>query len=181
MSAKWVSMAGIGIIVMLVLYACVSDGPGSDFDLDGLRDDVEDSNDNFSYDPGESDFVRPDTDNDGICDGRADTVFTNCGGCEDCNLNRLWEPCLSETDLLNGDTDNDGILDREDPAPLDNLGFDCSGGNNPGLLYGSSLPDGKPFPVRPTATASPAPFPTSTPRPDVVPTVNPFPTATPTP
>jgi hypothetical protein len=92
-------------------------------------------------------------------------VFLNCTGCEDCNDNGSWEPCLNETDPLNDDTDGDGIPDKSDPAPLDNLHIDCSGGNNPKLAYGSSLPDGKPFPVRPTATPSPAPFPTSTPGP----------------
>lgn len=179
MSAKRVSVAVIGILVMLVLYACVSDGPGSDFDQDGLKDDIEDVNKNFAFDPGESDFVNPDTDSDGICDGLPPKELTSCTGCEDCNNNGSWEPCLGETDPLNDDTDNDGIPDKSDPAPLDHLSIDCSSGNNPKLPYGASLPDGKPFPVRPTATPSPAPFPTSTPGP--APTGLPFPTVTPTP
>jgi hypothetical protein len=175
----------------LVFFACVGTGPGSDFDEDGLKDDIEDRNHNFEFDPGETDFLRPDTDGDGLCDGRPDHELADCTGCEDCNNNGFWEPCLGETDPLNDDTDNDGIPDKDDPAPLDHLfngtvltlpdgqTFDCAGGANVKLAYGASLPSGKPFPVRPTATPSPAPFPTSTPGPS--PTLAPIPFETETP
>ncbi len=178
MSAKWLSIMGMGILVLIIAYACSGDGPGSDFDQDGIKDEVEDRNGNFTFDPGETDFVLPDTDGDGICDGQPPKPLPDCTGCEDCNNNGFWEPCLGETDPLNDDTDNDGIPDATDPAPLDNLHLDCSGGNLK-LNYGDSLPQGKPFPVRPTATPSPAPFPTSTPGP--APTGLPFPTPTPVP
>jgi hypothetical protein len=179
-------LAVVGGIVALVFYACVSSGPGSDFDQDGLKDTVEDRNNNFQFDPGETDFLNPDTDHDGLCDGRPDHELPDCTGCEDCNNNGFWEPCLGETDPLNDDTDNDGIPDKDDPAPLDNLHIDCSHGNVK-LPYGASLPAGKPFPVRLTATPSPAPFPTSTPGPSpTLPpltflTPSPEPTLTPTP
>ena len=172
--------AAIALGAALVIYACVSSGPGSDFDRDGLKDDVEDRNGNFEFDPGETDFVNPDTDGDGLCDGQPPQPLANCTGCEDCNNNGFWEPCLGETDPLNDDTDNDGINDKDDPAPLDHLNIDCSHGNVQ-LPYGASLPPGKPFPVRPTATATPAPFPTSTPGPSPTFGPNPFSTATPTP
>jgi hypothetical protein len=171
-------VGAIGLGAALMFYACVSSGPGSDFDEDGLKDDVEDVNHNFEFDPGETDFLRTDTDADGLCDGRPDHELPDCTGCEDCNNNGFWEPCLGETDPLNDDTDNDGIPDKEDPAPLDRLAIDCSQGNVK-LPYGASLPPGKPFPVRPTPTPSPAPFPTSTPGPS--PTLNPNLFATPTP
>jgi hypothetical protein len=168
----------IGLGAALMFYACVSSGSGSDFDDDGLKDDVEDPNHNFEFDPGETDFLRTDTDADGLCDGRPDHELPDCTGCEDCNNNGFWEPCLGETDPLNDDTDNDGIPDKDDPAPLDRAGIDCSQGEVK-LPYGASLPSGKPFPVRPTPTPSPAPFPTSTPGPS--PTLNPNLFATPTP
>src|SRR5262249_46050664 len=62
--------AVIGLVVGLWLYACVSSGPGSDFDGDGLKDKTEDRNGNFAFDPGESDFLIPDTDSDGLYDGQ---------------------------------------------------------------------------------------------------------------
>jgi len=161
---KWLAALGISVAVVLVIHSCSGSGSGSDFDGDGLPDRIEDKNDNFMFDPGESDFFSPDTDTDGLCDGRQDQQLPECTGCEDCNDNGFWEPCLGETDPLNNDTDNDGILDGADPAALDNLTIDCSQGNVP-LAYGASLPPGKPFPVRPTPTPSPAPFPTSTPIP----------------
>jgi hypothetical protein len=149
-------------VVALLLYACVSTGSGTDFDEDGLTDNLEDVNKNFIFDPGETDWQDPDTDHDGLCDGRPDHELPTCTGCEDCNNNGFWEPCLGETDPLNNDTNNNGIPDLQDPAPLAGLTIDCSQGNVK-LPYGASLPPGKPFPVRPTPTPSPAPFPTSTP------------------
>lgn len=150
------------------LSACVSSGSGSDFDGDGLKDTVEDRNDNFVVDPGETDFACPDSDADGLCDGlpaqplsatsAGNACRRECRGCEDCNNNGFWEPCLNETDPLNDDTDNDGIKDGDDPAPLDNLAIDCSQGNVK-LPYGASLPPGKGFPT----PASAAPTPTVTP------------------
>lgn len=167
-------LATAGLAAIVSLHACVGSGPGSDFDDDGLKDDIEDRNGNFVFDVGETDFVRTDTDNEGLCDGGPDHGLPTCTGCEDCNNNGSWEPCLGETDPLNDDTDDDGIPDSSDPAPLDNLHFDCSQGNVQ-LPYGASLPAGKPFPARPTPTPSPAPFPTSTPGPPP-----PVPTFTPT-
>jgi hypothetical protein len=162
--------AVIAVVVAVWLYACVSSGPGSDFDGDGLKDKTEDRNDNFAFDPGEADFLITDTDSDGLCDGQPEHALTTCNGCEDCNNNGFWEPCLGETDPLNNDTNNNGIPDGEDPDPLSGLSIDCSQGNVQ-LPYGGSLPPGKPFPVPPTPTLTPAPFPTSTPgRP---PTANP--------
>jgi hypothetical protein len=157
-------LLAIGALGAFLLYACVDSGSGSDFDGDGLDDRLEDVNDNFQFDPGESDFITVDTDADALCDGQADHPLVGCTGCEDCNDNGSFEPCLGETDPLNDDTDNDGIRDDVDPAPLDAFPVDCAAGNVR-LAYGASLPGGKPFPVRPTATPSPAPFPTSTPAP----------------
>lgn len=153
----------------LAFAACVSEGPGSDFDRDGLSDETEDRDDDFDLDPGESDFLSTDTDFDGCCDGLPSTAVCDGVpegepiGCEDCNNNGFWEPCLNETDPLNDDTDDDGVNDRNDPSPLD--GIDCSGGVSQ-LPYGGSLPPGKPFPTRPapTATATAVP-PTPTPTP----------------
>jgi hypothetical protein len=118
---------------------CVSRGSGSDFDRDGLKDEVEDPNENFARDPGETDFAHPDTDGDGLCDGRPRKPLPSCSGCEDCNNDGFWEPCAGETDPLNPDTDGDGVPDASDPDPLDRLGIDCSGGG-PRLRYGDSLP-----------------------------------------
>ena len=172
MSVKgnWAAALALGAVAALLVYACVSSGPGTDLDDDGLKDNTEDVNKNFILDPGESDFFFPDTDSDGLCDGRPESELPTCTGCEDCNNNGFWEPCLGETDPLNDDTNNNGIPDGDDPAPLDGLQIDCSQGGVK-QPYGASLPPGKPFPVRPTPTPSPAPFPTSTPGP--VPTVNP--------
>lgn len=161
---EWAAALVVTAFVALLIYACVSTGSGSDFDNDGLTDNTEDVNKDFIFDPGESDFANPDTDGDGLCDGRPDHELAFCTGCEDCNNNGFWEPCLGETDPLNNDTNNNGIPDRDDPAPLEGLEIDCSQGNLK-LAYGASLPPGKPFPVRPTPTPSPAPFPTSTPGP----------------
>lgn len=162
MSRTWAAVLGVVVVVAFVLYACVDSGPGSDFDDDGVVDKFEDPNDNFELDPGETDFNSPDSDLDEVCDGQPEHELPTCTGCEDCNDNGFWEPCLGETDPLNDDTDNDRIPDKDDPAPLDRLTIDCSQGNVQ-LPYGGSLPSGKPFPVRPTPTPSPAPFPTSTP------------------
>ena len=148
-----------GTLLAVVLFAlwasaCVSSGPGADFDSDGLTDRIEDPNDNFTFDPGEADFVDPDTDRDGQCDGLPPKDLSTCMGCEDCNDNGFWEPCLGETDPLNDDTDNDGIPDQQDPQPLDKLSIDCSGGNVK-VPYGGSLPPGKSFPAPPTPTPTP--------------------------
>jgi hypothetical protein len=161
---KWLAALGVAVVVVIVIHACSGSGPGADLDGDGLTDSTEDKNNNFVFDPGESDFFTADTDNDTLCDGQPPSPLPECHGCEDCNNNGFWEPCLGETDPLNNDTDNDGIPDGEDPAPLDHLTIDCSQGNVP-MAYGASLPPGKGFPVRPTQTPTPAPFPTSTPVP----------------
>ncbi len=172
MSRTWAAVVGTVFVVALVLHACVDSGPGSDFDHDGLKDSVEDPDDDFVFDPGETDLVSPDTDRDGVCDGRPEPPLASCTGCEDCNGNGFWEPCLGETDPLNDDTDNDGMPDNTDPAPLDRLTIDCGQGDVQ-LPYGASLPSGKPFPVRPTATPSPAPFPTLPPGPAPTPVSTP--------
>lgn len=172
MSRTWAAVLGGVFVLALVLYACVDSGPGSDFDDDGLGDRVEDLDDDFEYDAGETDFLSPDTDRDGQCDGRPESPLVICAACEDCNGDGSWEPCLNESDPLNDDTDNDGIPDDTDPQPLDRLTIDCGQGDVR-LAYGASLPDGKPFPVRPTATPSPAPFPTSTPGPSPTPAFTP--------
>ena len=161
MRHRWMSLAG-GAALCLALAACVSEGPGSDFDDDGLIDDIEDLNENFTFDTGETSFLDTDTDRDGLCDGQPERALATCTGCEDCNNNGLWEPCLGETDPLNEDTDNDGVSDANDPSPLD--GIDCSTpeGAAP-RAFGSSLPPGEspPGPSDPT----PPPAPTATPTP----------------
>ena len=127
----------------LLLAGCIDEGPGSDFDRDGLKDDIEDVNENFLFDPGETSFLLADTDGDGLCDGMPVSTRLDCSGCEDCDNDGFWEPCLGETDPLNDDTDNDSIGDASDP---DSGGvIDCSQGS-PQLSYGDSLPPGKPFP-----------------------------------
>ena len=146
--------AGLAVLVV-VAGGCVDEGPGSDFDRDGLTDEIEDPNENFALDPGETSFIDPDTDREGLCDGQPERPLVQCDGCEDCNNDGFWEPCLGETDPLNDDTDNDGISDRDDPGPLDNLAIDCSGGQNPRFAYGDSLPPGKPFPGSPQPTPTP--------------------------
>lgn len=153
MSTKtsWRAAVAIGFASALWMFACVGSGPGSDFDGDGLVDSIEDRNANFFFDPGETDLLSPDTDGDGLCDGQPKHPLPACTGCEDCNNNGFWEPCLGETDPLNDDTNNDGVKDRDDPHPLAGLAIDCSQGNVK-LPYGASLPSGKPFPVRPTPT-----------------------------
>ncbi|MGH7820740.1 MAG: hypothetical protein ACREQ9_13305 [Candidatus Binatia bacterium] len=159
MSDRWRRLVlGTSVALFVVFNGCVSEGPGSDFDRDGLTDDIEDPNENFTLDPGETDFVNPDTDGDGLCDGRPRRNLAACTGCEDCNNNGFFGPCLGETDPLNDDTDNDGVPDAQDPSPLD--GIDCSG-NPPEGAYGDSLPPGKPLPgsVTPTPTAAPTPSP----------------------
>ena len=116
-------MAALGA---LPSFGCASSGPGSDFDRDDLKDSVEDRNGNFEFDPGETDFRNPDTDGDGLCDGQPPAPLTNCKGCEDCNGNGFWEPCLGETAPLNDDTNNNGVKDGDDPEPLAGLNIDCS-------------------------------------------------------
>ncbi len=167
-------MAAAVVLVPLAFLACVSSGPGSDFDGDGLKDSIEDPNGDFLFDPGESDFIRSDTDIDGLCDGLPGDDRKDCTGCEDCGNDGFWDPCVGETDPLNDDTDNDGARDGADGAPLDNAGIDCGAGDVR-VPYGSSLPPGKAFPVRPAPTTTPAPFPTSTSPPggNATPTPNP--------
>ncbi|MGH7857238.1 MAG: hypothetical protein ACREQY_07870 [Candidatus Binatia bacterium] len=157
-------LLGASVALLVAVGGCVSEGPGSDFDGDGLKDGAEDLNESFALDPGETDFVNVDTDRDGLCDGLPSRPRVCDGapegepvGCEDCDNDGLWEPCLGETDPLNDDTDDDGVPDGQDPSPLD--GIDCSAGN-PGFRYGDSLPPGKPFPGSTTPTPSPAPAPT---------------------
>lgn len=149
-----------------LLGACADQGKGTDFDFDGVPDRLEDPNDDFLFQSGESNFNGVDTDADGLCDGRPEGEIAGCTGCEDCGNDGSFDPCASETDPLNDDTDNDGARDMADASP----GFpvDCATGS-PKLAYGASLPPGKPFPVLPTATpvltATPFPFFTPTPTP----------------
>ena len=165
----------LAALLSATTIACVDEGEGSDFDLDGVPDQTEDPNDNFVFDQGESDFNNQDTDLEGVCDGLPDEPGeVTCVRCEDCDNDGKFEPCLSETDPLNNDTDNDAASDRDDPAPLDAFAVDCAPGNVE-LAYGSSLPPGKPFPLRPT----PTPFPTLAP-PAGVPTATPGSGPTPT-
>jgi hypothetical protein len=164
LARKWVVALVVTSVAALLLHACVSSGPGTDLDDDGLTDDTEDTSNDFIFNPGETDFSDVDTDHDTLCDGRPGQELPSCTGCDDCNNNGSWEPCLSETDPLNDDTNDNGIPDASDPAPLAGLSIDCSQGDVR-LAYGASLPAGKPFPVRQTPTPSPAPFPTSTPGP----------------
>lgn len=157
------------------LVSCVDKGEGSDFDFDGVPDRLEDPNDDFIVDPGETNFDEPDSDFDGVCDGLSDEEDLGCVRCEDCNNDGRFDPCLSETDPLNDDTDNDGVGDRDDGEPLSNFdfagrGIDCGAGNVP-LPYGASLPPGKPFPATPT----PTPFATLPPITIVIPTATPTP------
>lgn len=119
----------------LALPGCVGSGSGSDFDTDGLVDGLEDRDDDFETDVGETNFADADTDDDGLCDGSPETELAVCTGCEDCDNDGAWEPCRGETDPLNTDTDGDG--DGRDGAPLDEASFDCSAGEL-ALPYGSS-------------------------------------------
>jgi len=150
----WTAGLAVALTFGIALFAgCVDEGPGSDFDRDGLTDDIEDLNENFALDPGETDFTRTDTDDDDLCDGQPRGALIDCTGCEDCNRNGFWEPCLGETDPLNPDTDNDGLSDSQDPAPVDALAVDCSTGS-PQFRYGDSRP-----PQTPTPTPAPTPTP----------------------
>ena len=164
MKTRPLATLAFAALLSAAIAACVDEGKGSDFDFDGIPDQVEDPNDNFIVDPGETDFNNTDTDLEGVCDGFTDEPDkVSCVRCEDCDVDGKFEPCLNETDPLNDDTDNDGVSDRDDGAPLDAFPVDCAGIVE--LPYGASLPPGKPFPVRP----SPTPFPTSTPLPGVTP------------
>lgn len=160
-------------VVAAAGVSCVDEKDGSDFDQDGVPDQLEDPNDDFITQPGETDYIRADTDFDTVCDGLTDETDLGCTGCEDCDNDGKFEPCLGETDPLNDDTDNDGANDKNDGAPAGSFPADCAGGEVI-LAYGASLPPGKPFPVTPTRT----PFPTLTPDPNFTPIV--FPTLTPT-
>jgi hypothetical protein len=123
--------------IVLVIAGCISRGTGSDFDLDGLRDRLEDLDDDLETDVGETNLADADTDDDGLCDGLPETSLPVCSGCEDCDGDGVWDPCLGESDPLNADTDHDGITDGRDPHPLDGSSFDCSGADLR-LPYGSS-------------------------------------------
>ena len=139
----------------MLVSACVGEGPGSDFDKDGLTDEIEDPNENFTRDPDETDFIRTDSDDDDLCDGQPRRTLTDCTGCEDCNRNGFWEPCLAEPDPLNFDTDHDGLSDSQDPAPVDAVPVDCSA-DSPEFRYGDSDPVDTPTPT-PAPTATPTP------------------------
>ncbi len=78
----------------------------ADSDGDGLSDWVETHGDG-NYDPGiDTDPLNPDTDGDGLPDGREDT-----------NGNGVWENSLGETSPLIMDSDGDGINDARDICP----------------------------------------------------------------
>ena len=77
-----------------------------DMDSDGLSDATEDCGPSEgTVEPGETDYLDPDTDGDGIPDGL-----------EDANLNGHVDE--GETSPLNPDSDGDGILDGADATPL---------------------------------------------------------------
>jgi hypothetical protein len=119
----------IGLAVALASAgACVGRGRGSDFDADGLVDLLEDRDGDFETDVGETDFLDPDSDGDGLCDGSPPEPLDRCIRCEDCDDDGRWEPCLGETNPLTADTDGDGVNDSRDAAPLDGASFDCTGG-----------------------------------------------------
>lgn len=80
-----------------------------DSDLDGLRDDVEDTDASGAAERGETDWLRDDTDGDGVPDGAEDT-----------NLNGIVDE--GETNPRNADTDGDGIPDGADAEPLPRSG-----------------------------------------------------------
>lgn len=73
----------------------------SDCDGDHIEDVDEDKNLNGRVNPGETDPLNKDTDNDGLMDGP--------GSGEDTNANGIVDP--GETDPNNPDTDGDGIFD----------------------------------------------------------------------
>jgi len=77
-----------------------------DMDSDGLPDATEDRGPSEgAVEPGETNYLNPDTDGDGIPDGL-----------EDANLNGRADE--GETSALNPDSDGDGILDGADATPL---------------------------------------------------------------
>lgn len=75
-----------------------------DLDGDGLTDETEDPKNVQVVDPGETDYLNPDTDADGIPDGMEDT-------------NRNGRVDDGETDPRNADSDGDGVLDGADASP----------------------------------------------------------------
>jgi hypothetical protein len=86
---RWLDRAGIAV---------------QDLDGDGLPDALEDRNNNGRLDPGETDFLHPDTDRDGIPDGMEDR-------------NRNGEVDDGETDPRSGDSNSNGVPDGADPQP----------------------------------------------------------------
>lgn len=77
----------------------------ADTDCDGIPDGIEDANRNGTWERGETDAKRRDTDLDGLMDGCPEGVEL----CEDKNNNGIVDP--GETDPRNADTDGDGLTD----------------------------------------------------------------------
>ena len=108
----------------------------ADCDLDGLRNEIEDSNRNGVVDAGETDPLKADTDGDGLKDGiergfkpdgtpidgafksdplKPDTDGDSLSdGHEDSNQNGIKDD--TETDPTQADTDGDGITDGAEVA-----------------------------------------------------------------
>ena len=81
-----------------------------DTDCDGLTDGQEDKNHNGIVDPGETDPTNPDTDGDGLPDGLEEGVTVNPDPTH-CPDVALDQDPRTTTDPTNPDTDGDGLMD----------------------------------------------------------------------
>jgi hypothetical protein len=87
-----------------------------DSDLDGLRDNIEDVNQNGSIELKDTNPNNPDSDHDGLCDGdgyggRCPEGVTSPVRGEDLNQNGIVDE--GETDPRKADTDANGVDDRD--------------------------------------------------------------------
>lgn len=127
--AQGMSSFALAIVASsLALLGCFGTGPGSDFDGDGIVDILEDVDEDFVTDVGETSMADADTDGDGLCDGPVEDPLPECIRCEDCNANGIWEPCLGETNPTSSDSDGDGVPEARDETPLDGIISGCGDG-----------------------------------------------------
>ncbi|ABW67943.1 hypothetical protein Dole_2139 [Desulfosudis oleivorans Hxd3] len=93
-----------------------TDRDDADTDDDGIFDGDEDTNQNGTVDPGETDPCNPDTDGDGIQDG-TELGYTDGTGLD--TDSDSFQPDLdpnTTTDPLDTDTDGDGLPDGQEDA-----------------------------------------------------------------
>ena len=115
-----------------------NDDKGVDHDLDGIPTWTEDANHNGAYDAGESSWIDPDTDKDGLCDGKVQADGWLAGGGKVALFGSYgWHRIYVSGGVWYSDQNDNAAFDSDDP-------YICGGGEDldgNGVIAGDTVAD----------------------------------------